>query len=62
MGKVNGAKRHFTIKKNIKKHEKIKKLKEEYLKSDARAKEEIIAKIRKISPQYPVDKFVKENK
>lgn len=62
MGKVNGAKRHFIIKKNIKKHEKIKKLKEEYQNADARDKEQIIAKIRKISPAYPVEQLVKENR
>ena len=49
MGEVNRRHRHNVIKRALKRHEKIKKLQARYLAADARGKEAIIEKLKKIS-------------
>jgi len=50
------------IKQEIKKRQKIQKLKEKYsLAKSQKEKNEILEKLKKISPFYPIEEFLKKN-
>jgi hypothetical protein len=54
------ARRKFLIRKKQKRREKIKKLKEKYLKAKTKEeKEKIIEKILRIAPHYPIENILK---
>ena len=55
MGKENRTHRHNVIKRDLARREKIRVLREKYLAADNAGKQRLIAKIKKLSPTYPVD-------
>lgn len=54
MGKINARKKHFALKRKRDQHEKIQKLLEKYASADPKVKEQLAAKIRKLSMWYPL--------
>lgn len=54
MGKVYARKHHLALKRKRDQHEKIQKLLEKYTSADPKVKEQIAAKIHKLSPWYPL--------
>jgi len=61
MGKKSVKRRSFDIKMKRKRKEKIKKLKEKYLKEKSpEEKRKIIEKIKAIAPQYPLKEILKK--
>ena len=60
MSKVSRKRRRMKIRQRKKRRQKIKKLKEKYKKAKTKKeKEKILEKLRKISPFYPLDQFLK---
>jgi hypothetical protein len=62
MGKATKRKRHFVIKKREHRREKVTKLKAKYLTVDAREREKILAKMKKVAPEYPLGELEKTRK
>jgi len=63
MAKISRKKRQFTIKKNRKRREKIKKMKERYLMArNEKEKLQILEKIKRIAPHYPFEEILKAEK
>jgi len=63
MSKVSVKRRQFQIRAKRKRKQKIKNLKEKYLEVKSKQdKKEILEKIRKIAPQYPVEQILKLDK
>lgn len=54
MGKVYARKHHLALKRKRAQREKIRKLLEKYSSADPKVKEQIAAKIRQLSPWYPL--------
>ncbi len=54
MGKVNKRRKHSLIQQKHRKHEKIQKLTEKYQGADSKQREQILARIKKIAPAYPL--------
>lgn len=60
MSKISQKRRQFEIERRQKRRKKIEKLKEKYLKAKTKEeKEEIIEKILKIAPHYPIEEILK---
>ena len=59
MGRVNHHKKHIKIKQAHKRHEKILKLKTRYQTGDARAREAVVEKLKKLSAGYAVAALAK---
>lgn len=60
--KESPKRRRFQIRQRQKRREKIKKLKEKYLRAKTQEeKEKIIEKISKIAPHYPIEEILKLN-
>ena len=55
MGKVSQTQRHLAIRRSAKRHEKIKKLQARYLLADAKGKEAIILKLKKVNATLKVE-------
>ena len=49
MGKVTKTQRHLSIRRAVKRHEKIKKLRARYVLADSKGKEAIILKLKKVN-------------
>lgn len=63
MGKISKNRRRFKIRAKQKMKEKIDKLKENYNRAEGKkSKEEILKKIIKIAPHYPIERILKQNK
>lgn len=63
MSKISEKRRKFIIKLKQKRRKKIKKLREKYLATEAKKeKEEILKKLQKIAPHYPIEEFLKLEK
>ena len=61
MGKKSVKRRSFDIKMKRKRKEKVKKLKEKYLKEKSpEEKRKIIEKIKTVAPQYPLKEILKK--
>lgn len=54
MGKVYAKKHRLALERKRAQREKIRRLLEKYTSADPKAKEKIAAKIRKLSPWYPL--------
>lgn len=54
MGKVYAKKHHLALQRKRTQREKIRKLLEKYASADSKTREQIAAKIRKLSPWYPL--------
>ena len=62
VSKISPKRRRMKIKQEIKKRQKIQKLKEKYsLAKSQKEKNEILEKLKKISPFYPIEEFLKKN-
>jgi hypothetical protein len=55
MGKVSQTQKHLAIRRSIKRHEKIKKLRARYSLADSKGKEAIILKLKKINATLKVE-------
>jgi hypothetical protein len=53
MGKEKRKHRHNVIQRDLARREKIRTLREKYLLADSASKLKLLAKIKKISPNYP---------
>ncbi|MCP6719513.1 MAG: hypothetical protein KJI71_04795 [Patescibacteria group bacterium] len=63
MSKISVKRRRFEIKKKRKRKEKIKKLREKYSDTkNKREKKEVLDKIQKIAPHYPIEEILKLEK
>ena len=61
MGKESAKRRSFNIKMKRKRKEKVRKLREKYLKEKSpEEKRKIIEKIKTIAPHYPLKEILKE--
>jgi len=62
VAKETPARRKFLIRKKQQRREKMRKLKQKYLKAKTKEeKEKIIDKILKIAPHYPIENILKLN-
>ena len=63
MSKISVKRRKFQIKAKRKRKQKIKNLKEKYLKEkSSQEKKKILEKIKKIAPHYPAEQILKLTK
>lgn len=63
MSKASQKRRRFKIKRKLKRKRKLKKLKEKYFAAKSKkGKEEIIEKMKRISPNSPIEKILEIKK
>jgi hypothetical protein len=55
MGKEKRKHRHNVIRRDLARREKIRTLREKYLAADTTNKQKLLAKLNKISPNYPAE-------
>jgi len=55
MGKETRSHRHHVIQRDLARREKLRMLREKYLTADNASKLKLLAKIKKISPNYPLE-------